>query len=79
MKILIAEDNQFYRSALEITLREWGYEVVALADGKSAWDVLREPNAPKLAVLDWMMPGFDGLDVCRRVRELNHHEPTYVI
>jgi putative two-component system response regulator len=79
MKILIAEDNQFYRSALEITLREWNYDVVAVADGKTAWDVLREPNAPKLAILDWMMPGLDGLEVCRRVRGLNHYEPTYVI
>jgi putative two-component system response regulator len=79
MKILIAEDNQFYRSALEITLREWGFEVVAVADGAAAWEVLQSPAAPKLAILDWMMPGLDGLEVCRRLRDLNKHEPTYVI
>src|SRR5437764_1205242 len=76
MKILIAEDNHFYRNALEITLREWGYEVVALADGQSAWDILKAPGAPKLAILDWMMPGMDGLEVCRKLRQLHKHEPT---
>jgi DNA-binding response OmpR family regulator len=79
MRILIADDNHFYRRALEVTLQEWGYEVIPVADGNAAWEVLRGEQAPKLAVLDWMMPGLDGLEVCRRVRALSRHEPTYLI
>src|SRR4051794_17980188 len=79
MRILIADDNNFYRRALQLTLEEWGYEVVTAADGEAAWDLLRGPRAPKLAVLDWMMPGLNGPEVCRRLRALRCHEPTYVI
>src|SRR4051812_35779162 len=79
MKILIAEDNNFYRLALQTTLGEWGYEVVAVPDGKAAWDVLQRDDAPKLAIVDWMMPNMDGLEVCRRVRAVPRPEPTYII
>ena len=79
MKILIADDNLFYRRALEATLTEWGYEVQAASSGDAAWQVLQEEHAPKLAILDWLMPGLDGLDVCRKVREIPRPEPTYVI
>src|SRR5689334_10728132 len=79
MKILIAEDNLFYRRSLGATLREWGYEVVEACDGQQAWEALRRADAPRLAVVDWMMPGLDGLEVCRRVRELRRPEPTYLI
>src|SRR5437660_11143076 len=79
MKILVAADNQFYRCALRSMLAEWGYEVVAVTDGEAAWDVLREETAPKLAILDWMMPKADGLEVCRRIRAVPRHEPTSVL
>jgi putative two-component system response regulator len=79
MRILIADDNNFYRRALQITLEEWGYEVVAVTDGEAAWQVLSSDQAPKLAILDWMMPKLDGPGVCRRVRTLSRYEPTYVI
>jgi putative two-component system response regulator len=79
MRILIADDNHFYRRALQLTLEEWGYEVVTAADGEEAWDQLNGSQAPKLAILDWMMPGLNGPDVCRRLRALHRHEPTYVI
>jgi putative two-component system response regulator len=79
MKILIADDNHFYRCALKATLAEWGYDVIAAADGEAAWAVLDGPNPPKLAVLDWMMPKADGLEVCRRLRRTPRPEPTYVI
>ena len=79
MKILIAEDNMFYRRLLAGTLAEWGYEVVTACNGAEAWQILQEENAPKLAILDWMMPEMDGPEVCRRVRSLQRPEPTYLI
>ncbi|HEX4607949.1 MAG TPA: HD domain-containing phosphohydrolase [Urbifossiella sp.] len=79
MRVLIADDNHFYRCALAATLKEWGYEVVAVADGEAAWEVLRADDAPKIAVLDWMMPRLDGVEVCRRLRAMPRHEPTYII
>src|SRR5207237_6671761 len=57
MRILLADDNHFYRVALEATLREWGYEVISVGDGTAALDVLESDDAPKMAVLDWVMPG----------------------
>ena len=79
MKILVAEDNAFYRHMLVSTLNEWGYETVATVNGAEAWLKLSGPNAPQLAILDWMMPKMDGLEVCRKVRALHNPEPTYVI
>jgi putative two-component system response regulator len=79
MKILIAEDNLFYRVALESTLTEWGYEVVAVGDGLGAYEALQEEHGPKVGILDWMMPGLDGVEVCRRLRALHRPEPPYLI
>jgi putative two-component system response regulator len=79
MKILIAEDNHLYRVALEATLTEWGYEVVAVEDGLAAYEVLQAEDAPKVAILDWMMPGLEGVQVCQKVRALRKPEPPYLI
>jgi putative two-component system response regulator len=79
MKILVADDNLFYRNALAITLQEMGYDVVQAGDGHAAWQVLQAENAPKLAILDWIMPKLDGLEVCRRLRALQRPEPTYIL
>ena len=69
MRILLAEDNFAFRHLLEHTLTLWGYEVVVAADGPAAWQALQGPDAPRLAILDWMMPGgIDGLDICRELR-----------
>jgi sigma-B regulation protein RsbU (phosphoserine phosphatase) len=79
MKILIAEDDLVSRRLLEATLTRWGYETVVACDGPQAWQLLRQPEAPRLAILDWMMPGLDGVEVCRRVRGLSEEPPTYLI
>jgi sigma-B regulation protein RsbU (phosphoserine phosphatase) len=79
MKVLIAEDSFASRSSLESMLRSWNYDVVAAQDGEEAWKLFQEADAPPLAVLDWMMPGLDGLEVCRRVRAQPHLESTYLI
>lgn len=79
MRVLIAEDDAVSRRVLAATLDKSGYEVVAVADGAEAWAALQREDAPHLAVLDWMMPGMDGVEVCRRVRALSAAAPPYLI
>jgi phosphoserine phosphatase RsbU/P len=79
MKILIAEDDPVSRTVLTRMLNNWGHEVITTLDGRSACEILERDGAPKLAILDWMMPEMDGLEVCRRVRALDRSEPTYLI
>lgn len=77
MKVLIAEDDAVSRRTLEIMVRRWGYELILTGDGAAAWQVLQAEQPPEVAILDWMMPRMDGLEVCRRVRE--KQVPTYLI
>jgi sigma-B regulation protein RsbU (phosphoserine phosphatase) len=79
MRILIAEDDVVSRRMLEATLQKWGYEVVAVADGLAASQALEGEDPPHLAILDWMMPDMDGIEVCRKVRELSRAPQTYLI
>ena len=79
MKILIAEDDITSRSLLKVLLTKRGHEVVATVNGAEAWQAMQLPDAPPLAILDWMMPEMDGLDVCRRVRTLETDRPPYII
>lgn len=79
LKILIAEDNPVSRRVLETNLIKWGHEVVCANDGTGAWDLLQASDAPTLAILDWMMPGIDGVELCRRVRERTDTWYTYII
>ena len=79
MKVLIAEDDQVSRRLLEVTLQRLGYEVIAAHDGAQAWEILKQPDAPQLAVLDWMMPEMDGVDVCRLVRERTSEKYVYIV
>jgi phosphoserine phosphatase RsbU/P len=79
MKILIAEDDLVPRYELGRTLQDWGHEVITTCDGLAAWEVLQREDAPKLAILDWMMPLLDGSEVCRRTHGLARREPTYCI
>lgn len=79
MKVLIAEDDATSLNILQTILTKWGYEVEAVSDGVKALAVLLRKDAPKLAVLDWMMPGLDGVEVCRKVRALNNDNPPYLI
>jgi sigma-B regulation protein RsbU (phosphoserine phosphatase) len=79
VKILIAEDDVISRRLLETTLIRWGYKVVVTCDGTAAWEVLQSADAPSLAILDWMMPGTDGIEVCRKVRRAATPTPPYLI
>ena len=79
MRVIIAEDDAVSRRILETLLRNWGHEVTTTRDGDAAWNALREPGAPLLAILDIMMPGIDGLEICRRVRQAANITPPYII
>ncbi len=79
MKILVAEDDPVTRRMLEAYVVKWGYEAVMVADGQEAWQLLQQNNAPRLAILDWMMPGLDGMAICRAVRKLDLQPYIYLI
>ena len=67
------------RMVLEDMLTQWGYEVVSVEDGSRAMDILSEDNCPKLIILDWMMPGLDGLEICRKVRAQVEKPYVYIL
>jgi diguanylate cyclase (GGDEF)-like protein len=80
MRILIADDSVVSRHLLDATLRKWGYDVVVACDGTEALNALQAEDAPKLAILDWVMPGLTGPEVCHRVREhAKDKEYTYIL
>jgi two-component system, cell cycle response regulator len=79
VKILIAEDDPVSRRALETFLRKWGYQVTVACDGVQAWDALQQEGAPKMALLDWMMPGMDGVQVCEEVRKRAPEPYVYIL
>ncbi len=79
MQILVAEDNPVFQSMLKKMLSKWGYDVILTGDGEEAWRILQQPKAPPLAILDWMMPGIDGVEVCRRLRAAQQERYVYVI
>ena len=77
MRILIADDSIVSRHLLDATLRKWGYEVIVACDGIEAWNALGGEDPPKIAILDWVMPGMTGPEVCRFVREHDKNKDTY--
>ncbi len=79
MRVVIAEDDLVARRVLETLLTKWGYEVELVSDGAQAWRALQALNAPQLVILDWMMPGRSGLQVCRDLRKITGRPYTYVI
>ena len=79
MKILIADDSIVSRHLLEATLRKWGYDVMVACDGAEALELLQREDAPALIILDWMMPGMTGVEVCRRIRERDNEPYTYIL
>lgn len=79
MRILIAEDDFTSRKILAAVLHKHGHEVIETADGAEAWEILTGPDAPRLAILDWVMPEIDGVEVCRRLHAIQSEQPTYVI
>lgn len=79
MRILIAEDDPAFRQLLKDILEKWGYEVVVARDGNEAYQILLSENAPSLAILDWKMPGIEGVEICRKIRRDGKDHYTYMI
>ncbi len=79
MKILAAEDNPVSSRMLETTLTRWGYKVISVNNGKLALEMMLDTGAPKLAILDWVMPGMEGPEVCKTLREQKTNTPPYLI
>ncbi len=79
MRILIADDDDVLRHILQATLAKWGYEVTACRNGLEAWEILHRGDAPRLAVLDWIMPGMDGIEICRRIRNRPRERYVYIL
>ena len=79
MKVLIAEDEKILRLRLEKLLVEMDFEVVSCKDGIEAWDAIRSENTPSILILDWMMPGMDGIEICSNVRMQTKEAYTFIL
>src|SRR5262245_54950570 len=79
MRILIADDSRDAAITLGRLLESWGFEPMLVHDGLAALAALRDANAPTLALLDWMMPGMNGVDVCKQLRKNLSQKYTYVL
>jgi len=76
-QILIADDDYTSRRLLEIRLHKFGYEVISACDGKEAWEIIQQKESPNMIILDWMMPGITGVDICKKVRSLDNFNDRY--
>src|SRR5215207_10127730 len=79
MNVLVADDDAVSRKIVESNVRRWGFDVVVEADGTAAFDRLRADDSIHLAILDWMMPGLDGPEICRRIRAHAVERPLHLI
>ncbi len=79
MKILLVEDSYFERRKVGDYLTEWGLDYVAVGSGTEAIKLLESPNPPEITLLDWVLPGMDGIDVLRRIRKLSHGNYVYTV
>jgi phosphoserine phosphatase RsbU/P len=68
VRVLVADDDPVSRRLIQATLESWGHPVTVAQDGDIAWATLASPDAPRMAILDWMMPGMDGPEICRKAR-----------
>jgi two-component system cell cycle response regulator len=77
--VLVAEDDPMFRRILQRWLESWGFRVILAEDGSRAWEILRQEQPPQLMILDWVMPGVDGLELCRRTRAARCGPYQYIL
>jgi serine/threonine protein kinase/CheY-like chemotaxis protein len=78
-RILAADDDRIVRRLLSVNLERWGYEVILATNGTEAWEMLQRDDAPEIVILDWVMPGMDGVEICRRLRARSDRRYHYVL
>ncbi len=79
MRILIADDDPVARHMLQLTLERWGYDVEAVESGELAWQRLAANSGPRIAIVEWLMKGMDGADLCRNLRDHPDGQFVYVL
>jgi diguanylate cyclase (GGDEF)-like protein len=80
MQALVVDDSAVYRKLIGDYLRSWGFGVTLAVNGTEAWRILEQPDSPKLALLDWVLPDLDGIELCKRIRKADSSRPyVYVI
>src|SRR5579859_7869239 len=79
MNVLIADDDPFFQKLLNKSLTGWGYETLTAGDGQEAWAIVSSSASPRIAVLDYMMPNMDGLEVCHQIRAAGFPHYVYII
>ncbi|MCC6581161.1 MAG: response regulator [Phycisphaeraceae bacterium] len=79
MRLLLADDDQTVLKLLTKLAQSWGYDVTTASDGEQAWSLLSQPDRPRMAILDWVMPGCDGLELCQRLAALTEGPRVYTI
>jgi len=78
-RVLIAEDDSVCRLILKHWVRRWGYEVVVVDNGDDAWLALQQERAPEVVIMDWGLPGVDGIELCRRLRDKSRSYYHYIL
>lgn len=78
-EVLVAEDDPMFRKILQNWLQSWDYKVIVATDGTEAWNILQQERPPDLLILDWVMPGVDGMELCRRIRERQSASYQYIL
>ena len=79
MRVLIVDDEPVVRRLQEASLTGWGYQAITASSGEQAWEIFQQDDPPSLAILDWTMPGMDGLELCTRIRSMGREPKPYLI
>jgi len=77
--VLVAEDDPMFRTILKRWLETWGYPVTVAEDGEQAWTISQQEAQPELLILDWVMPGVDGAELCHRIRARQRAPYQYIL
>src|SRR5947209_19245211 len=79
LRVIVAEDDASSRHLVQYFLKQWGFDSSVASDGNQAWDLLQSKDVPTIAIFDWVMPGLEGVELCRKVRRLSRQHYTYVL